>query len=206
MKPKNIEVELRGSLPPEKFRAVKRFLAREGRLVAKKNRVLIDYSTFIKGQGIKDRNKDIRLRVTNRVPEIIVKLGRWGGSEKREELSVTTKPGTFDLLVKIFAALGYERGMLAVRKTFAYVYKGIEFALVEVPGHSYYYEAEIMVASTGDAERAREKMEKVCGELGLTIYTADQFFAYIKELNDGVNEVFDFKDYKKNLFKKRFDL
>jgi adenylate cyclase class IV len=206
MKSKNIEVELRGPLSLAKFHSVKKFLAREGKLVAKKNRVLIDYSTFIKGQGIKNRNKDIRLRVTNRIPEIIVKLGGWGGSEKREELSVITKPGTFDLLVKIFAALGYGRGVLAVRKTFAYMYEGIEFALVEVPGHSYYFEAEIMVSLLRDGKRAREKMEKVCKKLGLSIYTANQFFAYIKELNDGVNEVFDFKDYKEGYFKKRFDL
>lgn len=206
MKPKTIEVELRGPLSLIKYRSVKRFLEREGKLIAKKNRILIDYSTFIKGQGIKNRNKDIRLRVTNRIPEVVVKLGRWGGSETREELSVTTNPGTFDTLVKIFGALGCERGVLAVRKTVAYRYKGIEFALVEVPGHSYYFEVEIMVSSLGDSARAHKKMEGVCKGLGLTIYTTGQFFGYVKELNNRVNEVFDFRHYKEGFFKKRFRL
>ena len=43
--------------------------------------------------------------------------------------------------------------MLCVRKSKVYEYEGIEFALVEVPGHSYYYEAEKMAHENEDAEK-----------------------------------------------------
>lgn len=73
------------------------------------------------------------MRVTNGIPEIIVKIGEWSGTEQRKELSFFGKQGEFDTLVEIFAALGFRKGMMCERKSKVYEYKGIEFALVEVP-------------------------------------------------------------------------
>ena len=200
---KNIEIEVRGPLPEERLDGLVDLFEKEGRKITGKERVLIDYSTFLEG-GVEDRKKDIRLRVTNGIPEIIVKIGEWSGTEQRKELSFFGKPGEFDTLVEIFAALGFRKGMLCVRKSKVYEYKGIEFALVEVPGHSLYYEAEKMASSGDDGEKITEEIKRVCRELGLEMFDKKSFFEYIHRLNGEVNEVFDFSNWTPDYFKKRF--
>lgn len=202
---KNIEIEIRGPLTKEKFNDLVCLFEAKAKKIAEKDRVLIDYSTFLEG-GVENRHKDIRLRVTNGIPEIIVKVGEWGGAEQRKELSVFTKQGEFDTLVEIFGALGFYKGMLCVRKSKVYEYKDIEFALVEVPGHSYYYEAEKMAHEKEDAEKIIKEIENVCKDLKLDIFDKKQFFEYIDKLNKESNEMFNYNNYTPNYFKNRFDL
>ena len=201
------EIELRGLLSKDQFNQLSDTFSHEAEFAQNKNRVLIDYSTFLEGQGIKERQKDIRLRSTNGQPEIIVKLGSWGGSEQREELSVLTHKDSFDTLVKIFNALGYNKGVLCVRNSAVYNYDGVEFALVEVPGHSYYFEAEKVVSSESEKDKARDDVAAVCARLGLSIFSDVEFYNYIEQLNKEANEVFDFdKDFSEGYFKKRFSI
>ncbi|MCX6715577.1 MAG: hypothetical protein NT077_01005 [Candidatus Taylorbacteria bacterium] len=103
---KNIEVEVRGPLSKTEFERLNSFLSKNATFKQKKERVLIDYSA-----GLKDRTKDIRVRETNGVPEIVIKLGSWGGSEKREEISLHLGKGSFDELVRAFGELGYTKGV-----------------------------------------------------------------------------------------------
>jgi len=202
---KNIEIEIRGPLSKEKFEDLVTFFESNGKKKSEKDRVLIDYSTFLDG-GIKNRQKDIRLRVTNGVPEIIVKVGEWGGQEQRKELSVFTKQGEFDTLVEIFGELGFVKGVLCVRKSKVFEYKDIEFALVEVPNHSFYYEAEKMASGGENADKLIKEIEDVCYELNLDIFDKKQFFDYVEKLNKESNEVFEYKNFTPNYFKNRFDL
>lgn len=199
---KNIEVEISGPLTKEQNAELMDFFGKNGKKTNVKHRVLIDYSTFL-GDGIRNRKKDIRLRITNGNPEIIVKLGDWNSANHRKELSVFTEVGSFDRLVQIYAALGYEKGMLCERTTQVYEYDGIEFALVEVPGHSFHYEAEIM-SDEKSVEEARAHIEKVCKKLGLEIFTDEGYMNYIETLNQEANEVFDYKDYTENYFENRY--
>src|SRR3990167_4265651 len=158
---KNIEIEIRGPLTKEKFDNLVCLFDARAKKITEKDRVSIDYYTFLEG-GVENRHKDIRLRVTNGIPEIIVKVGEWGGAEQRKELSAFTKEGEFDTLVEIFGTLGFCKGMLCVRKSKVYEYEGIEFALVEVPGHSYYYEAEKMAHEKEDANKITREMKSIC--------------------------------------------
>lgn len=202
---KNIEIEIRGPLSKGEFDNLVKLFEVKGKKTSEKDRVLIDYSTFLEG-GVEKRKKDIRLRVTNGIPEIIVKVGEWGENEQRKELSAFTKPGEFDTLVEIFGELGFSKGMLCVRKSKVYVYKDIEFALVEVPGHSYYYEAEKMANNTENGDELIKEIQNVCKELSLRIFDKNQFFEYIDKLNKEANEIFDYKNYTSNYFKNRFNL
>lgn len=202
---KNIEIEIRGPLMKEKFDDLVRMFEARAKKTAEKDRVLIDYSSFLEG-GVKNRNKDIWLRATNGISEIIVKIGEWGGTEQRKELSAFTKQGEFDTLVEIFGELGFCKGMLCVRKSKIYEYKDIEFALVEVPGHSYYYEAEKMTHEEEDAEKIIEEIKNVCKDLNLEVFDKKQFFEYIDKLNKESNEIFEYKNHTPNYFKNRFDL
>ena len=199
---KNIEVEYSGPLEREQAKDLIDFFDKNGEKVTTKHRVLIDYSTFL-GDGLKNRKKDIRLRITNGVPEIIVKLGDWNSTNSRKELSVLTEDGSFDRLVQIYAALGYKKGMLCERTTEVYNYDGIEFAVVEVPGHSFHFEAEIM-SDEDSVEEARKHIVEVCEKLGLKIFSDEEYIKYIEILNKEANEVFDFKNYTDGYFENRY--
>ncbi len=202
---KNIEIEIRGPLSKEEFENLVKFFESNGKKKSEKDRVLIDYSTFLEG-GIENRKKDIRLRVTNGIPEIIVKVGGWGEDEQRKELSVFTKQGEFDILVEIFGELGFGKGMLCIRKSKVFEYKDIEFALVEVPNHSYYYEAEKMAFGSEDGDGLIKEIKNICKELNLNIFDKKQFFEYINKLNKESNEIFDYKNHTPDYFKNRFNL
>ena len=199
---KNIEVEISGPLSKEKNAELIDFFDKNGKKTNVKHRVLIDYSTFL-GDGLKNREKDIRLRITNGKPEIIVKLGLWNSSNNRKELSVMTETGSFDRLVQIYAALGYTKGMLCERTTQVYEYDGIEFALVEVPGHSFHFEAEIM-SDEENVETAKKHIYEVCEKLGLNIFSDEDYIKYIETLNKEANEIFDFENYTENYFENRY--
>ncbi len=202
----NIEVEIRGRLTTEQYQTLINTLKDRGSFVETKHRILLDYSTFLPEEGVRERTRDIRLRVTNGQPEVITKIGKWGGAESRKELSIKTAPGSFDTLVETYGVLGYRKAVLCIRNTEVYTFKNIEFALVEVPGHSYYFEAEKMLAADENIEAAQEEMRGVCSELGLELFDDEGFHAYIEELNRDANEVFDYKDYTEGYFGKRFHL
>lgn len=200
---KNIEVEISGPLSTAKFHEVISFFNQNAIKTTEKHRVIIDYSTFLEG-GLKNREKDIRLRITNGTPEIIVKLGTWTSEAKRKELSVLAEHGSFDVLVQVFGELGFKKGVLCIRDSHVYEYKGIEFSLVEIPGHSFHYEAEIMAATNKNTEQLAEQIKTTCQELGLKIFTHDEYFQYIEILNSQANEIFDYANYTDNYFENRF--
>lgn len=203
---KNIEIEFRGPLTKDEYSRLNKYLKLNGSFKQSKERISIDYSVFIPKEGLEGRNNDIRLRVTNKIPEIIVKIGKMGGAENRKEISVLANQGDFDKLIQIFAAIGLTRGILCVRKSKVYEYKGIEFTLVEVPNHSFYFEAEKLISSNINKSHAQQYIRKICKELNLKLFNNKTLFSYIKKLNKEANEVFDFENYKENFFKNRFHL
>jgi len=202
----NIEVELRGALTKEQYSKVHAHLSEHGTFVESRRRIILDYSTFLPEEGISGRTRDIRLRVTNGQPEIITKIGRWGGSDARRELSIKTEPGSFDALVETYAVLGYTRAVLCVRNVEVFTISGIECALVDVPGHSYYFEAEKVVAHQEEAEAAHAEITAMCEGLGLELFSHEDFFAYIDRLNREANEDFDYATYTPGYFAERFGL
>ena len=202
---KTIEVEMRGSLDKLIINTLVEKILSNGEFVKRKERVLIDYSTCLPEQGIEDRKLDIRLRNTNKVSEIILKTGAWGGSDARREYSVKTND-SFDTLVQIYKLLGLNKGVLCVRNIDVYTYKGVEIALVEVPGHSYFFEAEIELSETEGTEKAQVTLKEMLDELELITYSDTEYFAYIELLNKEANTIFDANQESETYFKDTFGI
>jgi predicted adenylyl cyclase CyaB len=189
----DFEVELRGRMTSRKFQDIKKFLDENGTFKQEKNRVFYDFSNFIPGEGLRGRTKDFRIRETNGQPEVILKLGEWGGSDCREELSVLTEKNSTETLLKIFGEMGFIKAIKGVRHTLAYDYKDIEIALVEVPGHSYYFEAEIVAPANSDHTEVYKKIKAELDELGLETFSDEGFHDYIDQLNSESNEVYEYQ-------------
>jgi len=203
----NFEVEIRGLITKEKYIELETLFAREGKFKYAKNRILLCYPDPNTGSLVEECKIDIRIRTTNGIPEIIIKEGEWGGeNESRKELFLRGKKGEFDKMVMMLAALGHKKGIFAERRGAVYMYKGIEFSLVEVPDHSFYFEAEVMVKSKDRQKLATEKILKICAELGLKPLSQQEFYDYINRLNAESNEPFDFANYQEGYFNRRYGI
>lgn len=200
---KNIEVEIRGEITKEEYDKLTKLFEKEGKFIDDKDRIAICYPDPNTGSLVEECFTDIRVRETNGIPEIIIKKGKWGGNENRKELSVIGKRGEFGKMLEMMDALGHKTGVAVVRKGKVYEYKGIEFSLVEVPDHSYYYEAELMVEEDKIIE-AQGKIRKLCDKLGLAVFDDDGFYTYINKLNKEANKPFCFDEYSDNFFDNNF--
>lgn len=199
---KKIEVEVRGLLTKEKYDLANSFLQKNGQFVVKNDRFMVIFSDMAVLNSGADKADDIRIRITNGCPEIIIKKGKWGATEAREEICVKVQKGEFVNLVKAMASLGYKRGMLAERKSVIFKYQGVEFSLVEVPGHSWYFEGEIMVDDERLLEEAKKKIMTVCDSLDLAIFSDDDFYTYVDRLDKEANTDYDFERDGVKLFEK----
>jgi predicted adenylyl cyclase CyaB len=199
------EVEMRGPLPSSQVQELRSQLEKLGTFIKRKERVLIDYSTFLPDQGIEKRTVDIRLRNTNKESEIIVKTGAWGGSDVRKEYSVVTQ-GSFDTLVQIYKLLGLTKGVLCVRNSDVYRVGDVEIAIVEVPGHSYFFEAELESEQLTNITEAQMKLASVLESLNLKSFTDTEYFAYIEQLNREANTVFDATIESETYFRDTFKI
>ena len=202
---KTIEVEMRGLVPAEEFERVKGFLENNAEFKGKKERILLDYSTFLEG-GVRERTLDIRARITNGQPEMIIKKGAWGGSDSREEISVMGKEGSFTNMVRLYAALGYKKAVLVERNSMVYQYGDTEISLVEAPGHSHFFELEQEVQSKDEIESARKALRQVSDEMGLKVFSDEEWFDYIELLNKEANGVFDFDVDGPDFFKNKYGI
>lgn len=190
-----IEVEARGKIEGnfdlllEKFRRIAKFKGEKRRFsfVYLRNNADLDIKEAA------DDPVDLRLRVTNGKAEIVIKYGKWGGSDSREEHSVPIDLKDFESSVLLLKCLGWGKGIIAITKTYVFDYKGIEFALVKYHDKEHYFEAEKMVENKKDIKKEENFIKEECGKLGLNIFTGEEFMDYINYLNKNRNYKFDFK-------------
>jgi len=202
---KNIEVEVRGPLTKKQYLDLTQKFMKEGKFIADKNREAICYPDPKTGSLIEDCNIDIRVRNTNGVPELVVKHGKWGAiDESRREFSLLGQSGKFHEMIEMLAVMGFDKGIAVVRKGKVFKYKNVEFSLVEVPSHSYFFEAEIM-AEESEKSQALDEVKKICDELKLQLFNEKTFYEYINVLNKEANKKFDFSNFDENFFGEEFE-
>lgn len=199
-----IEVEYRGALTKEKFKELGDFLKKNGEFVKEKDRFSVIY--FPRGKEKLKVSKsplDLRVRITNKKAELVMKYGRSSGNDARKEFSFPIDPESFDEMTEFLKILGYYYGVLQATKTFVYMYQDIEFALVDVPGWGYYFEAEILTEEKAVAD-ANKKIALVCKDFGLKILNDKAFYELLEDLSNRPGFRFNFK--KENFLdvKKRF--
>lgn len=201
-----IEVEHRGKLTGEKFRKLNNFLNKNGKFIGKKDRFSVIYSPY-RGKEILELSKkspiDLKIRITNKKTELVLKYGKWSGNDARKEFLFPIDSNKFEEMVEVLRILGFYYGVLQATKTYLYLYKGIEFALVKVPSWGYYFEAEIATDTNG-VKKANIKIAKECEKLDMNILNDKDFCELLKSLNNRPGFRFNFKKQRFSDIKKRF--
>ena len=201
---KNIEVEHRGLLTKEKFNTLRKFLEKEGKFIKEKDRFSVIYSPRGKETLRIHRSPiDLRLRITNKKSELVLKYGKWSGSDARKEFSFPIDSAKFGEMTEFIKILGFYYGVLQATKTYVYMYKDIEFAIVQVPGFGYYFEAEILTEKKS-IQSANQKIMLILKELGLNVLNDKDFYKLLEDLSDRPGFLFNFKKENFSEIKKRF--
>ncbi len=201
-----IEVEARGEIKTDfnelidKFKKIAEFKGVKERI----SFVYIRKGIDIDVREVLDDLVDLRLRVTNKKAEIIMKYGKWSGSDSREEYSVPIDLKDFESTINLFKCLDWNKGIIAITKTYVFDYKGIEFALVKYHDKEHYFEAEKMVENKKDIKKEEKFIKAECEKLGLIIFTGEEFMDYINYLNKNRNYKFDFKKQDFSYWKEKF--
>ena len=207
---KNIEIELRGPLSKKEFNNLKSFLDKNAEFLDKKERLgLIYYPNEIPDDltTLKDDPIELRIRITNKQPELMLKHGNWAASgAERKEIQIPLTQDKIQDAIDFLLILGWKHVIAHPTISYNYKYKEIEFSLRNSKNF-YYYEAEIM-AESNEINLVKEKIKKVCKELNLKEYSKEEFIELCNKLNQVKEWRFDFskntlKDVKKE-FKEFF--
>lgn len=199
-----VEVEHRGLLTEKKFNELNKFLKKNGKFLGEKDRFSVIYSPRGKETLRVVRSPiDLKLRITNKKTELVLKYGRWSGNDARKEFLFPIDSRKFEEMTEFLKILGYYYGVLQATKTYLYIYNGIEFAVVKVPNWGYYFEAEI-VAGKNKVKNVNEKIALACRELNLDILNDKDFLKLLESLNERPGFRFNFKKGKFSDIKKKF--
>ncbi len=177
------EIELRGRLTLDQKNKLQDFLCTNGKLVREYERTQWCFGLS------HDKKIDLRIKKTNGQAEFSLKVGRLGNAN-RKEISIPILPDKVDQAFEFLKFLGHREGVKAIRNAKIYTYKNIEWAIVEVPNHSFYFEAEILVDNKSDGIAAQEEIRRVADELFLKVDSPNEIVEYIKILDKEANKLF----------------
>jgi len=203
---KKFEVEFIGEINKGKFLELKEIFEKKGRFKGSKERLSFMYfkDEIPKDLSeIKDEPIDLRFRVTNKMPEIVLKYGIFSGSHARKEISINIKNEDIEKYLEFLALLGWKIGVINATRTSVYEYKEIEFSLVDVKDHGYNFEAEILT----DEDKVKEAKEKIIAELNsLSIrpFDEERLSKYCNAINNNKELQFDLSKQSFNELRNRF--
>ena len=116
------EVEARGKLTVSTTEIVKRFKKLNAKSLGKTRRFSLIY--LRNKSADKNNPVDLRIRVTNGKAEIILKYGKWGAFDSREEVSVPISVKDFSNAVEMLRLIGWTHGVINVNDRYKSIVEG----------------------------------------------------------------------------------
>ena len=123
----------------------------------------------------------------------MIKKGKYLSSARKE---IPLKIGKRDIpnAIEALGALGYTKGIVAIRKIYKYVYGEIEFAVSDIakvnddlsiiPSQAFFFEAE-MIVDEEEVGNAKKEISHLLNKLGLNQIDEEKFREYVlNEVND----------------------
>lgn len=203
---KQIEVEFIGAVSKNRFLELKEKFEKEGTFKKRKERISFMYfrDKIPKDLSeIKDEDTDLRLRITNKEPELIIKSGLFTGSHSRKEISINFPIEDMQKYVDFLSALNWNVGVIYAVETFVYEYKGIEFSLVDIEDYGYNFEAEILTNPKNEP-KARKEIYTVLNEINLKPFDERELNNQCNDINNRRGLRFDFSKQNISELKKKF--
>jgi adenylate cyclase class IV len=180
-----IEVEVRGKI--EDFEKTLSLFKEIAEFVKEKDRLTLAYfrnEVPLDIREDRDEKVDVRLRITNKEAELVMKYGNWSGSDARKEISIPIKKEDFENMIELLKYLNWKYGVILATKTYVFNYRGVEFALVKrVNVENWdYFEAEKMVKSEEEVETAMKELKEISSDMKMELFSEEEFIEGIYEL------------------------
>jgi len=201
-----VEVEFMGSIDKKKFDELKLFFSKNGKFSKIKERISFMYfrDKIPKDLSeIKDEPVDLRFRITNKMPEIVLKYGNFSGSNARKEVSLEIKREEIENYIEFLHLLGWSIGVINATKTYVYDYQGVEYALVEIKDYGYNFEAEIL-SDENFVEAAKKQINQQLNLLDLKPFNEKELNQQCNAINNKKELQFDFSKQPFKHFRDRF--
>jgi adenylate cyclase class IV len=203
---KIIEVEVRGGI--ENFDETLENFNKKAKFIKEKDRISFIY--FRDGTDVNDRSTiredpvDLKLRITDKKAEIVMKYGRWGAEEARKEFLFPLELDKFGLALEFFSYLDWYKGVIVDTKTFLFQLDNIEFALVK-SGDICYFEAEKLISDEKEIKKTIEEIKGVCNELNLRVFDEKELIEIMETLNKRDSRIFNLREKSFEKIKKNFE-
>lgn len=168
MTKKEIEVELRGEVLFKERRPIKRKLEKIGNFISHDKRLSVMYFG-----NIDNKNVDIRVRITNKKPEVVMKYGKLGACD-RVEISQKISRSQFIGFAEMFFKFNF-KSIIAEREIFNYSLPGGIIASLVLAGNISYIEIEKM-SSIEEKDKNLAEVKKMAGRLKIRLFKNNQEF------------------------------
>ncbi len=180
------EIEFRGPLTKNEFQKLLTFFKKEADFVKRMKR-----KTFV--FFMKDKTLDLKVRMTDRVPEIVLKKG-FAGARRREEIILPLKINSTKEALRLFSLLGHNKGIIAIRDNYIFNYKNIEFSLVKCPKNYYFYEAELI--NNKRRKNPEKHIKEILKSLNLKAWSEKEVYQFMMWCKKNIDEHFEYKNKK----------
>lgn len=202
-----IEVEVRGKIESEEFDNILAKLKEKTKFIKEKDRLSFIYFRdkvgFHDVAEIQDDPVDLKVRITNKKAELVMKYGRWGATENRKEFLFPIATEQFGEALEFLKCLDWKHGVLMDTRTYVFEYKDIEFAVVK-SGDICYFEAEKLCEKECEAEQIIKELQEACKELGLEIYQEQELIDLLNSANERQDRLFNMEQDSFEEIKERF--
>jgi len=179
----NYEIELRGILTDAKKAKLEKLFSNHGKKIKEYERT----HWVLKESW--EKGLDLRVKKTNGLLEFSLKIGN-PSKANRKEISLELPNNKFQEVKDFMSHLGYSKGIKAIRNAQIYEYKGVEWAIVEVPNYGYYFEAEKIAKNKKEHDKMENEIKKIAESLGLKVLSPKETMAYIAKLDREANKPF----------------
>ena len=203
---KQIEVEFIGGLTKESFLELKSKFENEATFKKRKERISFMYfrDNIPKDLSeIKEEDTDLRLRITNKEVEMIVKRGSFTGTHSRIEIPINFNLEDTQKYIDFLSSLDWNIGVIYAVETLVYEYNDVEFSLIEIEDYGYNFEAEILTTEENEP-KARQKINSILEKLDLHPFDEENLNKQCNEINNREELQFDFSKQTFSEIKRRF--
>lgn len=172
MDTKNIEVEIRSFITPEKYQELLDFFHKEGKFLNE------DYQETY----YFDAEQDLRIQRNHTHSKIWLKKGKLH-DEHREEIEVKFDKNNFEMLEKLFLTLGYNTNIKWFRKRHTFTWNEVTVMLDYTKGYGYILELEKM-SSEDEKEQALQLLKAKLQQLKIPLTAKEEFEAKYKNYKE----------------------
>jgi adenylate cyclase class IV len=187
------EVEIRGLLTSSEFETFKAFLEQNATFEKTFKRLSVEISPGFDPatRTWSQRKLNLRIKKSDDEEKLSLKIGDTL-QHTLEEHEVVFESGKFLEMLQIFAALGFDSGLIYFWESWVYEYQGVEIKVSKYTDE--YMMWEIEARDNTSLEKAKERVYQIAEQLNLNPLTPEEYDKELTYQNKTIFELFNLEN------------